>query len=84
MVQSFMALGHSGKRKNKMTIIELEHEFSDIVHQYERMEIDKEQYLNLLQNLDVENGTTQNDDEVYRKQVLAQMIQTCITNVAMS
>jgi len=67
-----------------MTIIELEHEFSDIVHQYERMEIDKEQYLNLLQNLDVENGTTQNDDEVYRKQVLAQMIQTCITNVAMS
>jgi len=84
MVQSSMALGHSGKRKNKMTIIELEHEFSDIVHQYERMEIDKEQYLNLLQNLDVENGTTQNDDEVYRKQVLAQMIQTCITNVAMS
>jgi len=67
-----------------MTIIELEHEFSDIVHQYERMEIDKEQYLNLLQNLDVENGTTQNNDEVYRKQVLAQMIQTCITNVAMS
>ena len=67
-----------------MTIIELEHEFSDIVHQYERMDINKEQYLNLLQDLDVDNGTTENDEEVYRKQVLAQMIQTSITNVAMS
>lgn len=84
MAQSSMALGQFGRKKNKMTIIELEHEFSDIVHQYERMDINKEQYLNLLQDLDVDNSTTENDEEVYRKQVLAQMIQTSITNVAMS
>lgn len=66
-----------------MNINQVEAEFSEIQSAYENREISREEYLNLLQGLEVEQAIAEDAEELSRKENLNSMINAAITTVSM-
>lgn len=62
---------------------ELEQMFNDAKGMYENNEISKEEYLNILQGLEVEKALTIEVEEMNKKQELQVAVQTAITAVSL-
>jgi hypothetical protein len=60
---------------------QLEHAFAEIQGLYDNQQISKEEYLNLLEGLEVEKSVTLNAEELHKKEQLHQYVTTAI-NVA--
>ena len=61
----------------------VEQTFQEATTLYENQEISKEEYLNILQGLDVENSLTISEEEMRRKQELQSLVQNAITAVSL-
>ena len=53
-----------------MKLTELEHSFAEINKEYDEGNLEKAEYKDLLQGLEVEQTITENADELHRKQEL--------------
>jgi hypothetical protein len=65
------------------TLSALEQSFQEATTLYENQEISKEEYLNILQGLEVEDAIAENVDEMNKKQQLQVAIQTTITAISL-
>lgn len=61
----------------------VEHTFQEATTLYENQEISKEEYLNILQGLDIEKSLTISEEEMRRKQELQSLVQNAITVVSL-
>jgi hypothetical protein len=59
-------------------IVEKEYHYNEINRAYENNEITKEEYVNLLQGLEVEGTVTMNAEELQRKEALNSYINAAI------
>lgn len=66
-----------------MNLQSLEQTFQEATAMYENQEISKEEYLNILQGLEVEELITEDTEEMNRKQHLQSAIQTTISAVSL-
>ena len=66
---------------NNLSVVE--HTFQEATTLYENQEISREEYLNILQGLDVEKSLTINEEEMRRKQELQSVVQNAITVVSL-
>jgi hypothetical protein len=60
----------------------VEHTFQEATNMYESQEITKEEYLNLLQGLEVEKAVVLGEEEMRKKQQLQALIENTITVVS--
>lgn len=60
-------------------LVELEYHYNEINRAYENNEISKEEYVNLLQGLEVEKIVTMNAEELQRKEALNSYITAAIS-----
>lgn len=66
---------------NNLSVVE--HTFQEATTLYENQEISREEYLNILQGLDVEKSITISEEEMRRKQELQRVVQNAITVVSL-
>jgi hypothetical protein len=64
-------------------IQDVEQTFNDATQMYEAKEISKEEYLNILQGLEVEKSLTLGTDQMTKKQELQTAVQAAITAVSL-
>ena len=62
---------------------EVEQTFEEATTLYENQEISKEEYLNILQGLEVEKSLTISEEEMRKKQELQTLVQGAITAVSL-
>jgi hypothetical protein len=60
----------------------VEHTFQEATNMYESQEITKDEYLNLLQGLEVEKAVVLGEEEMRKKQQLQALIENTITVVS--
>tara|TARA_R100000234_G_C4986779_1_gene173663 strand:+ start:321 stop:527 length:207 start_codon:yes stop_codon:yes gene_type:complete len=65
-----------------MKLTELEHSFAEINKEYDEGNLEKEEYKDLLQGLEIEQTITENADELHRKQELQKNIEIAIKAVS--
>ncbi len=65
-----------------MKLNQIEHDFLEIQSAYDEHNISREEYLNLLQGLDVEKSITEDAEELARKEYLKSLITAAITVVS--
>lgn len=65
-----------------MKITEIEHSFAEINKEYDKGNLSKEEYKDLLQGLEVEQTITENASELHRKQELQKSIEIAIKAVS--
>lgn len=61
----------------------VEQTFQEATTLYENQEISKEEYLNILEGLEVEKSLTVSEEEMRRKQELQTLVQSTITAVSL-
>tara|TARA_Y100000114_G_C11552588_1_gene227916 strand:- start:142 stop:348 length:207 start_codon:yes stop_codon:yes gene_type:complete len=65
-----------------MKLTEIEHSFAEINKEYDEGNLEKEEYKDLLQGLEIEQTITENADELHRKQELQKNIEIAIKAVS--
>ena len=65
-----------------MKITAIEHSFAEINKEYDKGNLSKEEYKDLLQGLEVEQTITENASELHRKQELQKSIEIAIKAVS--
>ncbi len=62
-----------------MRIAQLEAAYNEINYLYDNQQITKEEYINLLQGLTIEEAIVENSEELHRKETLHSYVSAAIT-----
>ncbi len=65
-----------------MKIAQLEASYNEINYLYDNQQITKEEYLNLLQGLTIDDVIVENSEELHRKETLHSYVNAAITAVS--